>query len=148
MSGPTKGMVAGQPIKTGAQTEAYDEGHSRVFGEAGKERGRWVYTEKGPVKVSTDWEDPTQRQGPPLTSEAEIHGNSVTSAGEDISSRRRRREYMKRTGLTDASDYSAPTMEKIQRQREEVITGEAASRERKEIMGRALYEAKQKKPRR
>jgi hypothetical protein len=107
MSGPTKGMVAGQPITTGAQTKEFDEGYERIFGTDRKPiRGRFVYCpERGEcVEVGADWTD-TERRAQTITEEL-VYGKIQSTDGEDLSSRKKHREYMKRNGVTLASDYS------------------------------------------
>lgn len=132
MSAPTRGMVAGQPIKTGELTKEYEDGHARIFGDRKPVRGRFVWdAELGEmVEVGGDWE-PTDRPGAPRRSEAEIYGNDVAQDGSDISSRRKRAEYMKREGVADASDYTN-TWAKAKKEREAFLRGEVtpAQRER------------------
>lgn len=138
MSGPTKGMVAGQPIKTGAQTREYDEGHERIFGkDRTPTRGRFVYSEEhhGMIQVGSDWE-PTDRAGAPRKSEAEIYGNDVAQDGSDISSKKRRRDYMKREGVADTSDFTGGYWEKKVKERVE-----ARSPNPKESTRQAVAEA-------
>lgn len=103
MSQPKRGMVAGQAITTQAQTKEFDAGYERIFGKGGGERGRFVCRDGGLVRVDADWTDAETRAG---KSEEEVYGHDTTADGVDISSRRKRREYMKATGVTDFSDYS------------------------------------------
>lgn len=109
MGAPKRGMVAGQPIQTQAQTAEFDEGYERIFGKGGGERGRFVYRDGQCVRVGADWTDAERRAG---QSEEEAYGHAVTADGVDISSRRKRREYMAATGVTDSSDYSPAFLEK------------------------------------
>ena len=109
MSAPKRGMVAGQVITTQAQTKEFDEGYERIFGKGGGERGRFVYRDGGLVRVDADWTDAETRAG---KSEEEVYGHLQTPDGVDISSRRKRREYMAATGVTDSSDYSPGFLEK------------------------------------
>lgn len=106
MSAPKRGMVAGQAITTQAQTKEYDEGFDRIFGKDRKpQRGRFVWSEQAQamVEVGQDWTDAETRAG---RSEEEVYGHLQTTDGVDISSRTKRREYMRATGVTDASDFS------------------------------------------
>lgn len=145
MSGPTKGMVAGQPIKTGVQSKEFDEGFDRTFGERKAERGRWVYTdggkpiEGGPVDVNADWTDPGRDEG--HKSEAEVYGNLQATDGTDISTKRRHREYMKANGLSMASDFTEYWRE-AEKKRAAIQSGDADTKERREIIGRALHAAR------
>lgn len=104
MSGPKRGMVAGQAITTQAQTKEFDEGYERVFGKGGGERGRFVYRDGQLVRVDSQWTDAEARAQ--YATEELVHGKTVTTDGVDISSRKKRREYMKAVGVTDFSDYS------------------------------------------
>ncbi len=110
MSGPTRGMVAGQPITTQAQTAEFDEGFTRIFGNVKPKRGRTVYTSGGeplpePIEVGDDWSADAGRAQ--TTTEELVYGGVKTPGdGIDISSRKKHREYLKANGLAMASDYS------------------------------------------
>lgn len=125
MSGPTKGMVAGQPIQTGAQTKEFDEGYERVFGSGRKpKRGRTVYTSGGeplpePYEVGSDWSGATGRAQ--TTTEEITYGRVRATDGTDISSRKKHREYLKQNGLCMAQDFSPAYQEREagRREREE-----------------------------
>jgi hypothetical protein len=104
MSQPKRGMVAGQAITTQAQTPEYDGGYERIFGKGGGERGRFVYRDGQLVRVDSNWTDADARA---CKSEEEVYGHDTTSDGVDISSRKKRRDYMRATGVTDASDFSS-----------------------------------------
>lgn len=106
MSGPTKGMVAGQQITTGAQTKEFDEGYERVFGHDRKpQRGRFRYdAEAGQcVEVGADWTDAERRAA--TATEEIVYGNTQATDGTDLSSRKKHREYMKQNGLAMVSDF-------------------------------------------
>lgn len=104
MSAPKRGMVAGQSITTQAQTKEFDEGYERIFGKGGGERGRFICRDGQLVRVDSGWTDAELRAQ--TTTEEIAHGNTRTTDGVDISSRRKRREYMSALGVADASDYS------------------------------------------
>lgn len=143
MSAPTKGMVAGRPIQTGTVTEEYESGFDRTFGERKKERGRWVYTAEGPVRVGEDW-TPADRQAP-RRSEEEVYGRVAATDGTDLSTRRRHREYMKANGLAMHSDYTE-TWEKAKKQRDNIAAGGKFDTERRrEAVARAMYEVKNRR---
>lgn len=97
-------MVAGQAITTQAQTKEFDEGYERVFGKGGGERGRFICRDGELVRVDSGWTD-AEKRAETMTEEL-VHGKTTTSDGVDISSRKKRREYMNATGVTDFSDYS------------------------------------------
>jgi hypothetical protein len=142
MSRPTRGMVAGQPIKTGAQTKEFDEGYERAFGKDRKPvRGRFIYDAVAGqvVEVGADWEERGRETG--HKSEEEIYGSLTATDGSDISTRRRHREYMKANGLSLADDFKGH-WEDAAKKREAVLSGEADRKERRELIGRVLHEAK------
>ncbi len=106
MSAPKRGMVAGQAIQTAAPSAEYDEGFERIFGKDRKpQRGRFVWSNEAQamVEVGSDWTDAETRAG---LSEEEVYGKLQTADGVDISSRRKRRDYMRAQGVTDSSDFS------------------------------------------
>jgi hypothetical protein len=115
VSAPKRGMVAGQPIQTQAQSREFDEGYERVFGKGGGERGRFVYRDGQMVRVDSDWTD-AERRSQTLTEEL-VHGKTVTTDGVDISSRKKRREYMQATGVTDSSDFSPGWFERTKKEK-------------------------------
>ncbi len=120
MSGPTRGMVAGQAIKTQAQTKEYDENHDRIFGTVrNKERGRFVYRDGQVVNVDEDWSDAETRAATPT--EELIYGGAQATDGVAINSRKRHREYLKQNGLAMAGDFSPAYQEREagRREREE-----------------------------
>jgi hypothetical protein len=57
--------------------------------------------------------------------------------GTVINSKRKHREYMKRTGLTTADDFKG-TWDAAAKRREDVFTGNADRRERREAVERAM----------
>jgi hypothetical protein len=145
MSAPTKGMVAGKAIKTGAQTKEFDEGYDLAFGKDRKpKRGRTVYTSGGqplpePIEVDSEWSNPGHETG--RKSEAEIYGDLRATDGTDISSRTKQRNYMKANGLAMSEDFKEH-WKQAEKQREAVLSGEAGSKERREAIGRALHAAR------
>lgn len=115
MSAPKRGMVAGQPIQTQAQSKEFDEGYERVFGNEPKtwrDRGRFIWSEEARacIRVDADWTDAERRAQ--TTTEGVEYSNAQTTDGVDISSRTKRREYMKATGVTDSSDFSPAYVER------------------------------------
>lgn len=120
MSEPKRGMVAGRPITTQAQTSEWDEGYERIFGRDRKHvRGRFVYRDGQAINVDEDWTD-AERRAQTATEELIYSGVKATD-GTPINTRRRHREYLKQNGLCMASDYSP-----------EYQANEAARRDRQE----------------
>ena len=141
MAGPTKGSVAGQPIRTGDLTPEYEAGHERTFGEPDP---------KFPRGRRFKW-DPWQKKLVPVGFVEEkkaIHASIVTDRhyentcatdGTDIGSRRKHRDYMRRNNLTTVDDFKE-TWSTAAREREAIRNGEHDRKERREAIGRALYE--------
>lgn len=143
MSNPTKGMVAGKPIQTGAQTKEFDEGFERTFGERKPVRGRFVYTQGGrpleePIQVDADWKQADV--GPSLKSEEEVYGSvSPATDGTRLDSKRRHSQYMKDNNLTIDSDFKQTWAEAEQR-RARVSVGDFDHKARREALERAAYQ--------
>jgi hypothetical protein len=60
--------------------------------------------------------------------------------GTDVGSRRKHRAYLKEHGYTTADDYTE-TWKKAAEERKKIESGEIDQKERREIIGKALYEA-------
>lgn len=113
MSEPKRGMVAGQPIQTQAQSKEWDEGYERVFGNGSKVRGkfRWDAERGEMVPIGSDWTD-AERRAPAPTEELTYGGIKATD-GTPINSRKKHREYLKQNGLAMSSDFSDSYREKV-----------------------------------
>lgn len=139
MSGPTKGMVAGQPIKTGAATKEFDEGYERIFGPDRKPvRGRWRYdaAQGKCVDIDAEWNDAEARAQ--TTTEGLVYGHERAPDGTDISGRAKHRDYMKRNGLAMVGDFTEHWA-KAEKERARVLSGDADSKATKETIGRELH---------
>jgi hypothetical protein len=96
-------------------------------------RYRWDTTQKKLVPITDEW-TPTARQGPRV----DLYMDGIAAPdGTDISSKRKRREYMKRNNLADTSDYTQ-TWAAAERARREGTPQER--KERREDVSRAAYE--------
>lgn len=118
MSGPTKGMVAGQPIRTGELSKEYEQGFDATFGERKRVRGRfrWDPERKEMVSLDEDWTD-TERKA--LTPTEELtYGGAKATDGTPINSRKKLREYLRSTGTAHASDFSREFVEKVKQDKE------------------------------
>jgi hypothetical protein len=144
MSGPTRGMVAGQAITTQAQTKEFDEGYERIFGKAKPARGRFVYRDGEAINVDRDWVG-TDSEKPPVFTDRYMEGDRATD-GTDIGNRTRRRNYMEKNGLADSSDYTGH-WQKAESQRAAFYEGRDQDKGLHETIGRALHEAKKKRRR-
>ena len=67
----------------------------------------------------------------------------------DVGSRKRHREYMKRYDLATADDFNKPGgyWERAAKEREQVREGTNDRKERREAIGRAMYEVEQRERR-
>lgn len=137
MSGPTRGMVAGKAITTQAQTEEFDAGFDRTFGERKKVRGRFVWDpeRREMVAVGEDWSDAPRRAETPT--EELTYGNGVATDGTPINSRKKHREYLQRTGLAMASDYGPDFGERVEKSRER-----QEDKQRREVVERAFHKSR------
>lgn len=101
-------MSTGKDPKTMAQTKAFDEGHERIFGRNRKpQRGRWVQDPvSGKLIPADEYVPPSSeaRHAPVMVDR--FMENTVAQDGTDIGSRAKRKEYMRRERVGDASDYS------------------------------------------
>ena len=73
------------------------------------------------------------------TSEGELYDGARTLEGVDISSRKKRREYMRANGLTDPSDFKQH-WPKVAEQRQRMQAGDFDHRARREAVGQAAYQ--------
>jgi hypothetical protein len=146
MSGPTRGMVAGQAIQTQGPSKEYDEGFDRTFGERKRLRGKFVWDSERQemVPVGPDWTD-AERRAQTGTEEL-THGNIRAPDGTDISSKRKRREYMHRAGVTDSSDFSS-SWEKAAKERADFLAGGKSDPALRYAVGKAEYELSKRKKR-
>lgn len=111
---------------------------------------RYLYTMGGqplaePIEVSDDFTGAERRA--PTTTEGLVHGNAVAQDGTDISSRKKRREYMRREGVADHGDFTE-TLTKAKAQREAFYRGDWDSKARREDIGRTIHQLQQARRRR
>lgn len=95
------------PIRSHPATTEYRENHERTFGERQPgQRGRWVWdARQGKLVRADEYQPEPQALNAPILTDRFMEGHR-TLEGEDIGSRRKRLEYMKRNGLVDANDFS------------------------------------------
>lgn len=133
-------MVAGQAIQTQAQTKEFDEGYERIFGKAKPIRGRFVYVDGEAVQVDGDFVG-TNGERMPVFTDRYMEGVRAQD-GTDISSRAKRRAYMKERGLCDADDISP---QYLARQKAEAYRADKRAR-RQMIEDAVRYKLKPKGP--
>lgn len=102
---------------------------------------RYVYDErlKKLVEITDDWA-PTPRVELMTGS---CYDDARTVEGADISSRRKRNEYMRRNSLADADDFKGE-WSKAEQRRTDIRTAARDPRRRDEV-GRAIYQLEQRK---
>lgn len=135
-------MSTGADAKTMPVTAAYAEGHERIFGNNGPQRGFWVMRcEKchgvtlaagetrydcgdcggkdcrGSINLNEAPPLPVEAKSAPFMVDRFMEG-SVAQDGTDIGSRRKRRDYLKETGAADASDFGPDYSQRVRARRE------------------------------
>lgn len=127
-------------IRTRTVTPEYEEGFDRAFGldRPTRKPGRttYVFRDGKLVEVGGDWQE-TPR--PPVFGDSHYDGLRA-SDGTDLSSRTKHREYMKANGLALADDYKE-TWANAAKNRAAPTSRDP---ERREQIGRALYEAEKR----
>lgn len=99
------------------------------------------------VEVTPDFTG--QRRDEGRRSEEEVYGHCTATDGTDLSTRTRHRNYMRQNGLTVASDYTQTWQQKGAELKKVVTPGSGHdSRERREQIGRTMYEMKSRARRR
>jgi hypothetical protein len=121
-----RGSVAGEPIVSQAQTREFDEGYARTFGERKPSRGRWVYDAQGNAIPAGEYVAPSEARTAPVMVDRFMEGASSID-GVDLGSRAKRKEYMRRTGVADSSDYPKKYCE-ARRAAKDSATSEATKR--------------------
>lgn len=104
-------------------------------------RRRFLYTQGGhplpePIEVTAEWTDAPSSTG---DMDKFQYDNMRATDGTDISSRTKRRAYMKANGLTDPSDFKE-TWAKAAAEREAYRRGEQVTPSMREAVGRAAYQ--------
>lgn len=148
MSGPTKGMVAGQQIRTGNLTKEYEEGYELAFGKDRKPvRGKFVFDPRQGKCVPIEEYVPEVRAvDAPILAGRFYENNAVQVADEktglpvmrDIGSRRRRSEFMKERGLADYDDFKG-VIQKKEKERADFYTTGGDHKARREAIERTIY---------
>lgn len=106
-----RGMAVGEAVVSQASTDEYRANHDRALGEKPSGvRGRWIWDEARKELVrAEDYRPPPRAVDAPIIADR-IHEGTYFDDGErvrDIGSRRKRREFLRETGLAEASDYSS-----------------------------------------
>ena len=129
--------IKGQSTQRYEVTDAYRATHEAVFGERKPSRGRWVWDKDRQALVpEAEFTPPPENSHVEVMCDFNLDGTRAPD-GTDIGSRRKRDEWMRRNGVTFASDYSKETLEKAKA----ANTGRTpeARRELTETVGRIAY---------
>lgn len=143
-----RGTVVGERVQSQAQTEAWDENAERIGlgkGETAKERGVFVWDEKQQKLVrpwEKDMDDTQEARFAPISVDRHYEGVVSPIDGTVFQSRRQHKQYMKDRGLTTADDYDKPggAWDQAEKRRAAPFSTPEQHRERKERIGRRLYE--------
>jgi hypothetical protein len=103
---------------------------------------RWDDETQTLIEVPLDYRSVTRNIAAPVT-DLYMDGTR-TSDGIDISSRTKRREYMRVAGVADMSDFT-DTWAKAEKQRETFYTGQHDKKARREAVERAAYQLERKR---
>lgn len=137
-------------IKTKPMTEEYAEGFDRSFGARVRVKGgRFVYRPGHPAAnergfVPAHLAEPLVEQHGIEISVDRNYENLRTPEGVVINSRRQHRDYMKANNLTHMSDFTG-VWDKAAQERAKVAAGEHDVKQRREDIGRAIYEAQKER---
>lgn len=136
-------MSTGADPKTMPGTPEFRDGYDRIFGDRKPVRGTFVYDKRlgrcVPIEEYQPEETPEARCAPIMVDRF-MEGAQATD-GTDIGSRRKRREYMKREGVTDKSDYRPDWGERVRKAREQEL-----SKVTRETVARIAYTDPRWKP--
>lgn len=131
-----RGTVVGEPVVSQAQTKAFDEGYERTFSKDRGERGRFVYDERQKKLVrAEDYVPPSRAIDAPIMAGRFYEGSFVPGSEEDIGSRRKHREFLKRTGWVPASDCAPDWFD-----RKRAAMKREANKRRHETLERISYQ--------
>src|SRR4051812_39189463 len=143
--GCMRGTAAGEAVTSQAATPDYRDNHARIFGERRAQRGVWVMRCerchgvtlpagatrydcgdcggndcRGSIDASQAPAPTPEAKSAPFMVDRFMEG-SVATDGTDIGSRRKREEYKRRTGVTDASDYGAGHADRVRSAKERAV---------------------------
>ena len=120
-----RGTPGGETPVSKAATDDYRDAHDRVFGERKPgQRGRWVWDASvGRLVRAEDYLPPDLARDAPIIADR-IHEGTFVDTGDgmrDVGSRAKRRQYMRDTGLSEASDYGPNWNGRKEAERERVL---------------------------
>ena len=107
-----RGMVVGEAIQSQAQTKAFDENWDRMEHHDDGKRGRFVWDPVQQKLVRPYEREESHALHAPIMVDRFMEG-AHTVEGVDIGSRRKREEYMRRTGTAPADDFSPQYLQRV-----------------------------------
>lgn len=116
-----RGTPGGETPVSQANTEEFRDGYDRTFGNRKPQRGRWVVTPDGLVPIGEYQAPSAEARHAPIMVDRFMEGTAAQD-GTDIGSRAKRREYMKRQRVADASDYSKGYFEKRREAKDQALS--------------------------
>lgn len=136
-------------IKSKVITPEFEEGFTRTFGEVARVKGgRFVFrpghpqaNERGFVPAHLIHDEPEHKIEINVDRNYE---NIQTQDGVVLNSRRQHREYMKEHGVTHTSDFKG-TWDKAAERRAEVAQGKHDQKDRRDDIGRSIYELEKRR---
>jgi len=134
-----RGTAAGEPVVSQANTADFEAGYERAFGDRPAERGRWIYVEGQGLIPADQYLEPVGDGRVMVVGDSHYDG-AVAPDGTPIDTRRRHREYLKRTGLALAGDFSDDFRQKVRATEER-----EAAKEIRETVGRTWYEKEKRR---
>lgn len=146
-----RGTANDEAVVSQANSKAFEDGYDRIFGKDRKpERGSFVFDpEQQKFVPAGEYRPPERALDAPIMA-GRFYENTVSTEGEDLGSRRRHAEYMRRHGVAMLSDYT----HHLEKKREERVrflnegnNTDADRKQRREDVGRTIYELQQRKGR-
>lgn len=138
-----RGTANNEPVVSQANSDAFNEGYERLYGDKPPQRGRWVWDEElGNLVDARDYRP----------HEKAIHANIMVDRfyegafihdGEkirDIGSRRKHREFMREKGLTTVDDFKDTWARNEKARYERRTQLRTPSKTRREAIAKALYQ--------
>lgn len=133
----SRGMAAGEGVVSQAATDQYRSEHERIFGERKPARGRWVQDPvTGDLVDAASYVPPSEAKDAPVAVGRFYEGIALPD-GTVCQTRRQYSEYMRRNGVTAASDFSPEYRQQTQRTAE-LRDAREAERTVSDAIGRAV----------
>jgi hypothetical protein len=133
-----------QMYGTAGKTAEFRENYEAIFGERKPVRGTWVaHPKTGELVPAEEYVPEHIDERQPLFTDRYMEGVRAVD-GTDISSRQKRKEYMRLHNLADFDDFKNTTAKAAEKRREYLTNGKTNTKAVRETVGRALYESRKK----